>query len=63
MRDNRIVFACALELGCRDAIRYEHLHRREEPLLALPDAVTWCWAQRGQWASRVDPVMDKARRT
>jgi hypothetical protein len=40
-----------------DRISYQHAHRRTEPLLAIPDALAWCWAKGGQWRRRVEPVI------
>lgn len=33
---------------------YVHYGRHEEPLLALPDVIAWCWARGGDWRRRVD---------
>ena len=33
---------------------YDHLHDHEEPLLWLPDAISWCWNKGGQWARSLD---------
>lgn len=32
---------------------YTHLGRHEEPLLALPDVIAWCWARGGGWRQRL----------
>ncbi|WP_343991771.1 hypothetical protein [Nocardioides dubius] len=29
----------------------------DQPLLALPDVVAWCWARGGEWRRRVSPVV------
>ncbi len=41
--------------GCRERLRYDHLRASAEQLLAVPDAVVWCWARGGEWRRRVDP--------
>jgi len=32
-----------------------------EQLLAVPDAVAWCWVRGGEWRRRVDPVVRLVR--
>jgi hypothetical protein len=43
--------------GRRDTLRYEHHRARSELLLAVPDAIAWCWARGGQWKQRIQPVI------
>jgi len=45
------------ELSCRDTLRYEHARAAEEPLLAVPDAIAWCWAKGGDWRRRIRPAV------
>jgi hypothetical protein len=45
--------------GCRDTLRYEHRRASAEQLLAIPDAIAWCWANGGDWRRR--PADDPAR--
>ena len=45
-----------------DRISYQHAHRRFEPLLAIPDALAWCWAKGGHWRRRVEPVVAEVHR-
>jgi hypothetical protein len=47
--------------GCKDTLRYEHLRPTSEPLLAIPDAVAWCWAKGGDWQRRIEPVVTDVR--
>lgn len=42
-------------VGCRDTLHYEHAHAGNEGLLALPDAIAWCWAKGGDWRRRITP--------
>lgn len=42
-------------------LRYEHLRAREEPLLAIPDAIAWCWQRGGSWKSRVRELVTETR--
>ncbi|WP_460702136.1 hypothetical protein [Myceligenerans halotolerans] len=30
-------------------VRYDHMHRHEEPLLWAADAVAWAWQRGGPW--------------
>jgi hypothetical protein len=43
--------------GAKDRVTYEHLSRSTELLLAIPDAIAWCWARGGEWRRRVGPVV------
>lgn len=42
--------------GCRGTLRYEHHRAKTELLLAVPDAIAWCWARGGQWRERISAV-------
>ena len=55
-RDRQILFSSTRAHSCAD-LRYEHLRASEESLLALPDAVAWCWAKGGDWRRRVESVV------
>ena len=45
-------------------LRQDARHRRafEECLLALPDAVVWCWAKGKQWRRLVEPLVTEVIR-
>jgi hypothetical protein len=45
------------ETGCADRLHYRHERAATEPLLALPDAIAWCYAKGGHWRGRVSPVI------
>jgi hypothetical protein len=47
--------------GCRETLRYEHRRAASEMLLAVPDAVAWCWAKGGDWRRRIEPVVTDVR--
>ncbi len=55
--DAQHLIELARATGCRDRLRYDHLRASAEQLLAVPDAVAWCWARGGEWRRRVDPVV------
>ena len=41
----------------RGRVKYSHMSRNEELLLAIPDIVAWCWAKGGLWRQRVRPMV------
>ncbi len=57
--DQQRLIEITREIGCRDTLRYEHRRAREELLLAIPDAIAWCWARGGNWRQRVEPIVTK----
>jgi hypothetical protein len=60
LADRRVLFG-----ACRDAdarMSYRHERAATEPLLCVPDAVAWCWAKRGDWRRRIEPVVTRVRR-
>lgn len=59
--DSQRLIEFARAAGCRDRLRYDHLRASAEQLLAVPDAVAWCWARGGQWRRRVEPVVRLVR--
>lgn len=49
-RSDRLAISERLvKIGDLDTLRYEHCRAHQEPLLAIPDAVAWCWARGGPW--------------
>jgi hypothetical protein len=42
-------------------LRYEHRRASAEQLLAIPDAIAWCWAKGGHWRRRIEPAVTAAR--
>lgn len=55
--DRRTLFEAVGRAGVRDRLRYDHMRAVDVPLLALPDAFAWCWAQGGAWRRRVRPAV------
>jgi hypothetical protein len=51
--DNQRLIEFTRAAGCRDTLRYEHRRAAAEELLAIPDAIAWCWAKGGDWHRRV----------
>jgi hypothetical protein len=56
--DRRLLYQRVRQLGCADVLRYEHHRAHEEPLLAVPDAIAWCWQRGGHWRSRVRELVN-----
>jgi len=38
-------------------LRYQHARAASEELLAIPDAIAWCWAKGGRWRARIQPTI------
>jgi hypothetical protein len=47
--DRRLLHREVHMAGAAGRIIYDHLRAHEEQLLAMPDAIAWCWAQGGHW--------------
>jgi len=58
--DRKLLYRATREAGCPD-LRYEHRRAAAELLLALPDAIAWCWAKGGDWRRRIQPVVTHVR--
>ncbi|MGH3495448.1 MAG: hypothetical protein ACRDQ1_19770 [Sciscionella sp.] len=58
--DRKLLYRAIRGAG-RPNLRYEHLRATEEQLLALPDAIAWCWAKGGYWRRRIEPVVAQVR--
>jgi len=59
--DNQHLIEFTRAAGCRDTLRYEHRRASAEQLLAIPDAIAWCWANGGDWRRRIEPVVTDVR--
>jgi hypothetical protein len=59
--DQRRLIEITRDVRCRDTLRYEHRRTEHDLLLAIPDAVAWCWAKGGQWRERVQPLVTDVR--
>lgn len=58
--DRTLLYRAVREEGCPN-LRYEHRRAATEQLLALPDAIAWCWAKGGDWRRRIEPVVADVR--
>ncbi|OBB32209.1 hypothetical protein A5763_11220 [Mycolicibacterium fortuitum] len=59
--DNQKLVEYTRAAGCRDILRYEHKRSHTEALLAIPDAIAWCWAKGGEWRKLIQPAITAAR--
>ncbi len=60
--DRRHLYDLARQSGCAETLRYQHQRASAEILLAIPDAIAWCWAKGGDWQRRVEPVVADVQR-
>ncbi len=58
--DRKLLYRATREASC-PALRYEHRRAAVEQLLALPDAITWCWAKGGDWWRHIEPIVTQVR--
>jgi len=59
--DNQMLIEYTRAAGCRDTLHYRHQQPHTEPLLAIPDAIAWCWAKGGHWRSLISPAIVSTR--
>lgn len=57
VHDRRWLYERMHMSGAAGTLRYQHQRAYEEPLLAIPDAVAWCWAKGGEWRKRAEPLV------
>ncbi len=60
--DRHKLYQLVRQAGITDVLEYRHQRAHEEPLLALPDAVAWCWVRSGDWRRRIRPILTNVRR-
>src|SRR5207245_1883422 len=59
--DKRLLYQHVRGAGIAHTLQYGHMRAHEECLLAIPDAVAWCWAKGGRWRNKVAPVVVDVR--
>lgn len=59
--DKRVLFDHVRKTGAAE-LEYLFLRAHEECLLAIPDAVAWCWAKGGTWRTAVRPMVNRVHR-
>jgi hypothetical protein len=55
--DRRVIRQEIARAQALDHMIYEHIRAFEEPLLAVPDAIGWCWAKGGHWRIKVKSLV------
>jgi hypothetical protein len=55
--DRAIIRQQLEKAGVVDQVGCDHLRARDEPLLAIPDAVAWCAAKGGEWRRLAAPLI------
>lgn len=55
--DRQQLIEVTRDTGCADQLHYRHERAATEPLLALPDAIAWCYAKGGHWRARISSVI------
>jgi hypothetical protein len=56
-QDMAIIRAQLSAAGVEDVVGVDHLRAREDPLLAIPDAIAWCWSKGGEWQKLAEPLI------
>lgn len=59
--DNQHLIEYTRIAGCRDTLHYEHKRPHADALLAIPDAIAWCWAKGGNWQQLITPTVSAVR--
>jgi hypothetical protein len=60
--DRKILYQATRRHGCHHVLEYRHHRAHEEPLLAVPDAIAWCWQRGGHWRARVREFVSDVRK-
>ncbi|MEV0606628.1 hypothetical protein AB0I61_09690 [Polymorphospora rubra] len=59
--DQQLLYREVRTAGMADEFRYDLMRAHEEVLLAIPDAVAWCWAKGGRWRLAAEQVVMEKR--
>ncbi|MEU8314846.1 hypothetical protein [Micromonospora sp. NPDC048887] len=59
--DQRLLFEQVRKCGVDGRLRYDQLRAHEECLLAVPDALAWCWAKGGRWKDSIRRMISESR--
>jgi len=51
--DRQTLIEAIREAKLSDHVRYSHVGRRQDQLLAMPDVFAWCWNRGGPWRKAV----------
>jgi hypothetical protein len=58
--DRRVLFESVQAAERGGQFFYQHRYAYEEPLLAIPDIVAWCWTRSKEWRSAVSPLVGQS---
>jgi hypothetical protein len=59
--DRHELFQLVRTAGATGLVTYDHQRAHEEPLLALPDVMAWCWVRSSDWRRRIKPIVSTVR--
>lgn len=59
--DRKVLYQAVRTRGRSDSIHYEHRSNKTELLLAVPDAIAWCWAKGGEWRTLIRAAVSEVR--
>jgi len=57
--DKQTIFERLQRAGCAETVSYSHIAAVSESLLAVPDAVAWCYGKGGKWLRHAEPLIGK----
>lgn len=57
--DRQAIYERLRRAGCAETVSYSHVAAVSESLLAIPDAVAWCYGKGGKWRSMAEPLIAK----
>jgi len=57
---HQLLYRATRDAQCPD-LRYEPRRTVTEQLLALPEAIAWCWVKGGDWRRRIEPIVTTVR--
>lgn len=58
-KDARTLHAALTPAPSKSGLVYEHLRPYEDPLLWIPDAVSWCYGASGDWRRRISGIVER----
>lgn len=59
--DRQVLIDVLRETDLSTHVSYEHMNRRHDYLLAMPDVIAWCWNRGGTWRQVVRPHVSDVR--
>ena len=59
--DRQVLIQLLRETDLSARVSYEHINRRHDYLLAMPDVFAWCWNRGGRWRQAIRPHLSEVR--